>query len=224
MRPRSSLPSWGGCRAGRAGSSSGCSRWPYPGRAPGNPGSSQPRASGAPWPGPTGPSAPAACGRSTSRPGPRAGIRSQESGVRGLRRIRMATVQTHQDLQVWQKSMDLVVEVYRVAKGLPKVEQFGLVSQMQRAAVSIPANIAEGHGRSATGAYCNHLSIAHGSLMELDTHLMIAERLEYLEPEALQPLLARTREIGRMLHGLMRALRSRESGVGSQGTTGTRSP
>lgn len=106
---------------------------------------------------------------------------------------------------------------------LPKAEQFGLISQMQRAATSVPANIAEGHGRAYTGAYCRHLSIAQGSLLELETHLLISQRLSYLSPEQVSPLLSRTQEIGRMLHGLTRSLkasvtaRSQAPGVGSQG-------
>jgi len=123
----------------------------------------------------------------------------------------MPSVQGYQDLQVWQKAMDLVLEAYRVAGNLPKAEQFGLTSQMQRAAVSIPANIAEGHGRSATSAFLNHLSIAHGSLVELETHVQIADRLGYLEGADLQSFLPRTQEVGRMLRGLIRSLRTKNS-------------
>ena len=75
-------------------------------------------------------------------------------------------VKSYRDLLVWQKAMDLVEESYSVASQLPKTETFGLVSQIQRAAVSVPANIAEGHGRQHLGDYLHHLSIANGSLME----------------------------------------------------------
>ena len=76
-------------------------------------------------------------------------------------------VRSYRDLRVWQKAMALVVESYRVAKLLPKSETYGLIGQIQRAAVSIPANIAEGHGREHLGDYVRHLSVANGSLMEL---------------------------------------------------------
>ncbi|HET9701895.1 MAG TPA: four helix bundle protein, partial [Burkholderiales bacterium] len=82
------------------------------------------------------------------------------------------------DLDVWKQSLDFVVDVYRITRQFPPEEKYGLASQMQRAAVSIPSNIAEGHGRKFTGAYLNHLSIASGSLMELETQLRIARRLE----------------------------------------------
>ncbi len=74
---------------------------------------------------------------------------------------------------VWQKAMDLAVECYRIAKRLPKEETYGLISQIKRAAASIPANIAEGHGREHLGEYLPHLSVANGSLMELETHLLV---------------------------------------------------
>jgi four helix bundle protein len=86
---------------------------------------------------------------------------------------------SYRDLVVWQISMDLVVEVYRIAKGLPVEERFALASQLRRSAVSIPANIAEGHGRATRGEYLQHLSVAAGSLRELQTHLEIVLRLGY---------------------------------------------
>jgi len=79
------------------------------------------------------------------------------------------TVRSYRDLIVWQKAMDLVVQCYNLTKNFPNSELYGLTSQLRRAAVSIPSNIAEGHGRSSTKAYVNHLMIAHGSLMELET-------------------------------------------------------
>jgi four helix bundle protein len=115
------------------------------------------------------------------------------------------------DLIVWQKALDLVEEVYKLAKQFPPEERFGLSSQIQRAAVSIPANIAEGHGRKYTNAYLNHLSVALGSLMELETHLRIAQRLNYLAPATMDDLLIKTDEVGRML-GSLRASLSQNSG------------
>ncbi|MGO8816539.1 MAG: four helix bundle protein [Terriglobia bacterium] len=114
----------------------------------------------------------------------------------------------YRDLKVWQKSMDLVVESYRLAKFLPKSETFGLTSQIQRAAVSIPANIAEGHGREHLGDYLRYLSIANGSLMELETHILIMQRLYTIGSEA-QTALVMTDELGRMLSGLTKSLKER---------------
>ena len=90
------------------------------------------------------------------------------------------TIKSYQELTVWQKSMDLVEAIYLLAKKFPKEETFGLTSQIKRAVVSIPANIAEGYGRTHRGDYLHHLSIARGSLMEVETHLAIALRLNYL--------------------------------------------
>jgi len=86
-------------------------------------------------------------------------------------------VKSYRDLQVWQKAMDLVAESYTLSAKLPKTETFGLASQIQRAAVSIPANIAEGHGREHLGDYLHHLSVANGSLMELETHFLVSQSL-----------------------------------------------
>ena len=118
------------------------------------------------------------------------------------------TVSSYRDLRVWQKAMDLVVTSYEVTKQFPQTELYGLVSQIQRAVVSIPANIAEGHGREHLGDYIHHLSMANGSLMELETHFLLAERLGYLKVESLNRLLDQTAEVGRMLAGLIRSLKN----------------
>ena len=110
-------------------------------------------------------------------------------------------VRSYQDLQVWQKAMELVIASYRLATLLPKSETYGLASQIQRAAVSVPTNIAEGHGRDHLGDYLHHLSVANGSLMELETHLIIANRLPYLQASQVKPVLTLTAEVGRMLRG-----------------------
>jgi four helix bundle protein len=115
-------------------------------------------------------------------------------------------VKSYRDLRVWEKSMDLVVESYRVSRLLPKTEMFGLISQIQRAAVSVPANIAEGHGREHLGDYLRHLSIARGSLMELETHMLIIGRL-YLHADEATRALEMVREIDRMLSGLTKKLK-----------------
>jgi four helix bundle protein len=118
-------------------------------------------------------------------------------------------VESYRDLKVWNKAMDLVVEAYRLAHQLPKMETYGLANQIQRAAVSIPANIAEGHGREHLGDYLRHLSIANGSLKELETHLLIANRLSYLQSSELERTFVLAEEIGRMLSGLTRKLKER---------------
>ena len=111
------------------------------------------------------------------------------------------------ELVVWQKAMDLVERVYGLTEKFPTEEKFGLTSQLRRSAVSIPANIAEGHGRKYTNAYLNHLSIAGGSLMELETLLQLTARLGLIENEAQNLLLAQTDEIGKMPSGLRNSLR-----------------
>jgi four helix bundle protein len=89
-------------------------------------------------------------------------------------------IQSHRDLIAWQKAMDLVVETYTVSRDFPKEELYGLTSQMRRAAMSVPANIAEGQGRRLSGEFIHFLGNARGSLLELDTHLEIALRLGYI--------------------------------------------
>jgi len=118
-------------------------------------------------------------------------------------------IKSYRDLQVWQKAMDLVVESYKVTRLLPRVETYGLASQIQRSAVSIPANIAEGHGREHLGDYIHHLSVANGSLMELETHFLVACRLSYITEPQLESLLRNTSELGRMLAGLISKLKAR---------------
>ena len=126
----------------------------------------------------------------------------------------------YQDLEVWQKAMDLVVLCYQMTKGFPKSEIYGLASQIRRAAVSIPANIAEGRERQHSKEFLQHLSIAYGSLAELETHVQIAKRLDYIDVNQLKGVLDKSAEIGRMLNGLRRSIQS--SGVSSQGSGKTR--
>ncbi|MFQ5733750.1 MAG: four helix bundle protein [Planctomycetaceae bacterium] len=121
------------------------------------------------------------------------------------------TIKSHRDLLVWQKAMELVEHCYSVTRRFPDSERYGLTSQIQRAAVSIPANIAEGKARGTTKTFLNHLSIAGGSLAELDTHLIIAKRLGYIEEQSLAGLLDRAEEVGRMLTGLRRSLKAKRS-------------
>ena len=123
------------------------------------------------------------------------------------------TIKSYRDLKVWERAMDLVVGSYQLAKLLPRDELYGLISQIHRAAVSVPANIAEGHGRDHLGDYIHHLSVANGSLMELETHLLVAQRLSYVKTSDVEPLLALTAEVGRMLAGLTRKLKAVSSPV-----------
>src|SRR5262245_6194131 len=110
-------------------------------------------------------------------------------------------VRHDRDLEVWQMAMDLAVECYRVTNAFPRNELFGLVGQIRRAAASIPANVAEGQGRQHTKEFLNHLSIARGSLMELETHLILSHRVGRIEAEPLEALLGQSDRISRMLAG-----------------------
>ncbi len=110
-------------------------------------------------------------------------------------------VKSYRDLLVWQKAVDLVTCCYALTKQFPKSETYGLTAQIQRASVSVPANIAEGHGRE-------HI-IANGSLMELETHLLIAEKLNYLPTTDVERILSQSGEVSRMLAGLTKKLRQR---------------
>ena len=115
--------------------------------------------------------------------------------------------QSVRDLMVWQKAMDLTVEVYRSTRTWPRDELFGLIAQVRRAVVSVPANIAEGHDRTGPREFLHHLSIADGSLAEVETYLLLAQRLGYLAEDALPPFLDRINDVGRPLRGLIKSLR-----------------
>ncbi|MGH7623982.1 MAG: four helix bundle protein [Gemmatimonadaceae bacterium] len=117
-------------------------------------------------------------------------------------------VRDHRDLVVWQKAMDLVVIVYRLTGGLPKQERFALADQLRRAAISVPANIAEGNGRVHRGEYVHHLSIAYGSISEVSSLLEISLRLDYFTPDQLGAASELIDHIRRMLHRLMSVLRA----------------
>ena len=113
------------------------------------------------------------------------------------------TLYSYRDMIVWQKSMDLVVLVYQLVKLLPKEETFALASQMRRSVVSIPSNIAEGKSRKSLKEFTNFLSIARGSVSELETQLYICEKVNYLPHEKIVPALELSDEIGRMLSSLI---------------------
>ena len=115
-------------------------------------------------------------------------------------------VKDFKDLVVWQRGMDLAVETYQETAGFPREEMFGLTSQMRRAAVSVPSNIAEGQGKRTTGEFLQALGHAKGSLGELETQMILAQRLGFLTAEAAHRLADRLAEVGRLLNGLVNSL------------------
>lgn len=119
------------------------------------------------------------------------------------------SIRSYRDLIVWREAMDLAVACHRLVDGFPRVEKYGLALQVRRAAVSVPANIAEGRSRIGTREFARFLSIARGSLAELETHILLAQRLGYVEPANTAPILARIADIGRMLNALRSTLASR---------------
>lgn len=116
------------------------------------------------------------------------------------------SVRSYRDLVVWQKAMDFVAEVYRLTRSFPKEELYGITSQLRRAAVSIPSNIAEGQGRQTTGEFRQFLGHARGSILETETQILLSERLEYLDHETADGLLKQASEVGRILNGLLTSL------------------
>lgn len=119
------------------------------------------------------------------------------------------SVDSFRDLRVWQEGIGLVADGYRVTRTFPTDERFGLVNQMRRAAVSIPANIAEGWGRQSTKDYLRFLAIANGSLAELETHIEVATVLGFLSNKTRADLYEDTDRIGRMLNRLRQSLKSK---------------
>jgi four helix bundle protein len=118
-------------------------------------------------------------------------------------------VKSYRELTVWQWAMDLAEMCYLATKSFPDSEKFGLISQICRSAASVPANIAEGHGREHTKEYLHHLSIAAGSVAELETHLMLSQRIGFLSEGELARLLDPTEEVGKMLTGLRQSLKAK---------------
>ena len=116
------------------------------------------------------------------------------------------TVQSYKDLIVWQKAMLIVKVVYKLTQGFPKEELYGLTNQIRRAAVSVPSNIAEGQARRGKAEFKNFLSIARGSLAEVETQLLIAQDLNYINHVQLQEVLSLHTEVGKMLNSLINKL------------------
>jgi four helix bundle protein len=112
----------------------------------------------------------------------------------------------YRDLRVWNTAMALVLEVYRVTESFPNTERFGLTSQLRRAAVSVPSNIAEGHARSTRGEYKHFLSIARGSVAEVEVQLTLAEQLGYVQSPVVTSALDHCDAISRMITNLKRAV------------------
>ena len=122
-------------------------------------------------------------------------------------------VRNYKELEVWKKSVAITTEIYRLSSSFPNTERYGLSSQVRKAAVSVAANTAEGWGRGSVGEYIQFLTIARGSLMELETYLIISCNLELIGSDVLGALSNEIEEIGKMLNGLIGALKSRKARV-----------
>ncbi len=117
------------------------------------------------------------------------------------------TIKPHKRLDVWNKAIDLIVDIYKLSETFPRTEVYGLTSQMRRAAVSVASNIAEGAGRQTKKEFINFLHVAQGSLSELDTQLVIATRLEYVPTDIYKEIESKIEAISKMLTGLIKSLK-----------------
>jgi four helix bundle protein len=115
-------------------------------------------------------------------------------------------IESYRDLRVWREAMEFTESCYRLTANFPRSEMFTMTAQLRRCAISIPANIAEGYGRDSTGSYVHFLKIAQGSLKELETHLLLSERLSLASRAEAQAVLTRCATIGKMLRALIRSL------------------
>ena len=120
-------------------------------------------------------------------------------------------IKSYRDLRVWQSAMDLIVMIYDLSEKFPSKEVYGLTSQIRRAAVSVPSNIAEGHTRESTKEYLHHLSIAQASLAEMETQIEISFRLKYCSQEELHRIQTNCSSLGKQLYMLRNALQSKKS-------------
>jgi four helix bundle protein len=120
-------------------------------------------------------------------------------------------ISSYRDLKVWQEAMVIAERAYRLTAGFPKVEVYGMTSQIRRAAASVAANIAEGHGREHSGSFVQFLRMAQGSLKELETHLLLALRVDLVLAKETEPILERCDELGRMLRSLIRSIQRRQT-------------
>ncbi len=119
------------------------------------------------------------------------------------------TARNYADLIAWQKAMDLVQAIYEVTKTFPMEEKYGLRTQVRRAGVSVPSNIAEEQGRNSMAEFRRHLSIAHGSVREIETQILISSRLGYMQNESATLILRTASEVGRLIKGLANSLRDK---------------
>lgn len=117
-----------------------------------------------------------------------------------------SSIRSYRDLEVWQESMNLAAACYQVTKVFPREETYGMTSQIRRSAASIPANIAEGYGREYRAEYIQFLRIAQGSLKELETHLLLAQRVEIVTDPTVKPVLQQCETVGKILRALIRSL------------------
>lgn len=120
------------------------------------------------------------------------------------------TINSYKDLIAWQKAIELVTLIYQATREFPVEERFGIVSQLNRASVSVPSNIAEGWGRQTAGNYTQFLRTARGSLMEIETLLIISRNLEFLPASKYEQLSEKVEEAGRILHGLIKSIKVKE--------------
>ena len=120
-------------------------------------------------------------------------------------------LKNYRDLKVWQKAYQVCLTIYKITKGFPKQETYGLTSQIRRAAISVPSNIAEGYGRKTTPDYIRFLYIAYGSNCELETQILLSGDLEYIKSEKLKEIQEAVGEVERMLKALIKSLEKRHS-------------
>jgi four helix bundle protein len=114
----------------------------------------------------------------------------------------------YKELNVWRKAVELATDTYKLTKGFPETEKYRMTSQIGRAGTSVPANIAEGWGRGSTKEYIQHLTIARGSLLELETHLIVSRNLNYMSEGQFEEFEKPLQDIGKMLNRLIASLRS----------------
>jgi four helix bundle protein len=112
-------------------------------------------------------------------------------------------VQNYRQRIAWQKAMDFAEQAYRATRTFPREELYGITSQLKRAVISIPSNISEGQGRQSTGEFRQFLGNARGSLLEVESQILLTERLHYLTPDAAEGLLLKSAEVGKILNGLI---------------------
>ena len=119
--------------------------------------------------------------------------------------------QSYRNLRVWTEAMTLAEQCYRLTRGFPKDELYGMTSQIRRSAASVPANIAEGYGRENRGEYIHSLRLAQGSLKELETHILLSQRVGLASETAFEPLVTQCETVGKMLRALIRTLQNKEA-------------